>query len=225
MTKTVLRVAVKKRLGAEARAPFVLDVRLTISAPITVLVGASGAGKSTLLKLLAGIVEPDEGLIELNDRAYFDSTRGINLPIQDRAVGFVFQDYALFPHLTAERNIAYGVKLKDKGARLTKAREMLRLFHIEATAGRIPSELSGGEQQRVALARALASDPSIVLLDEPLSAVDVEMRLRLLDEIEAAQRATNVPFIYVTHNLEEAKRLGTSRRIVLHQGRVVEEQS
>lgn len=216
-----LRVDVRKRFSAKAHETFALDVCLTIDQPITLLVGASGAGKSTLLKLIAGILRPDEGLIKLNERVFFDSAHRIDLPIQQRAVGFVFQDYWLFPHMTAEQNVAYGVRSKDARERTAKAREMLALFHIEATAKRVPTQLSGGEQQRVALARALASEPSLVLLDEPLSAVDVEMRLHLLDEIEDAQRRSGVPFIYVTHNLTEVERFGASP-VVLTRGRVAD---
>ena len=180
--------------------------------------GASGAGKTTILRLIAGILTPDEGSIILNGQTFFDSTKKMNLPIQKRNVGFVFQDYALFPHLTARQNIAYGIK--DKDPKNEKARELLALFHIEHISERTPNEMSGGEQQRVALARALASNPKIVLLDEPLSAVDFETRTKLLDEIEEAQRRTKIPFIYVTHNEKEAERL-EKNRITIKNGRII----
>jgi molybdate transport system ATP-binding protein len=221
-------VRVGKRLGEKqpkgtGRAAFTLDVDFDAPNGITILLGASGAGKTTTLRLIAGIVAPDEGAITVGGRVLFDSAKGINLPIQHRRVGFVFQDYALFPHLTAEQNIAYGVKAKDAHAGHERSREMLSLFHIGYAAQRLPHELSGGEQQRVALARALASDPAIVLLDEPLSAVDEETRTRLLDEIAAAQRVANVPFLYVTHNRAEAERLG-AYRVTLEQGRIIHEE-
>lgn len=200
----------KKHFGSKGKTEFRLDVSFTVGNGFTVLTGASGAGKTTVLKLIAGIAAPDEGLIELDSQTFFDSAGKINLPIQARRVGFVFQDYALFPHLSAEKNIAYGVKSNRK-AKTEKASEMLRLFRIEHIKNRLPREMSGGERQRVALARALASDPLIVLLDEPLSAVDVETRAKLLDEIENAQARTNIPFVYVTHNEAEAARFGTSR--------------
>lgn len=218
----MLTVNVKKRLSNRRTREFTLDVSFAVGDGITILAGASGAGKTTVLRLIAGILTPDEGFIELDSQIFFDSKTSVNLPIQKRRVGFVFQDYALFPHLSALENIAYGVKENEKDSRLKKAREMLALFHIEPLAKQFPGEMSGGEQQRVALARALASAPSIVLLDEPLSAVDVETRRKLLDEIEAAQRQAKIPFIYVTHNEAEAARLG-NHRIVLKDGKLIEE--
>jgi molybdate transport system ATP-binding protein len=223
----MLSVRVRKRLGEESpkgtgRTAFILDVGFDAPNGITTLLGASGAGKTTTLRLIAGIGVPDEGAIAVGGRVLFDSAKGVNLPIRHRRVGFVFQDYALFPHLTAEQNIAYGVRSKDGKTKADRAREMLSLLHIEHTRRRFPREMSGGEQQRVALARALASDPAIVLLDEPLSAVDEETRSRLLDEIEAAQRAANVPFLYVTHNRREAERLG-AYSITLEHGRIIRE--
>jgi len=215
----MLDVNIKKRLGDNSSA-FLLDISFSVDGGITVLAGASGAGKTTTLRLIAGILTPDEGIIKVGSETYFDAARNIDLSIQKRRVGFVFQDYALFPHLTAEQNIAYGIKTNSKTAKAEKATEMLELFHIEHIRTRIPREMSGGEQQRVAVARALASDPSVLLLDEPLSAVDVETRSKLLDEIEAAQVKTGIPFLYVTHNEAEAARLGR-QRITLEKGRVI----
>ena len=213
----MLSVNLKKHFRNKDAKDFSLDVSFSASDGITVLMGASGAGKTTILRLIAGILTPDEGFIKLNEHTFFDSNEKINLTIQARNVGFVFQDYALFPHLTARQNIAYGIK--DKTEKNETAREMLALFHIEHIGDRTPNKMSGGEQQRVALARALASNPKIVLLDEPLSAVDVETRTKLLDEIEEAQRRTKIPFIYVTHNEKEAERL-EKNRIVLRNGRI-----
>lgn len=213
----MLTVKAKKSFIKKGAEEFALDADFTVNDGITVLAGASGAGKTTVLKLVAGILTPDEGFIKLDSTVFFDSDEKINLPIQKRRVGFVFQDYALFPHLTALENIAYGAAGENKGER---AREILSLFHIEHLKNRLPSEMSGGEQQRTALARALASAPRIVLLDEPLSAVDVETRHRLLDEIEFAQARAKVPFIYVTHNESEATRLA-AHRIVLKEGKII----
>lgn len=216
----MLTVDLKKNLYNQREVVFRLKISFSVGQGFTVLTGSSGAGKTSLLRMIAGILPPDEGFIKMNSQTYFDSSQRIDLSIQRRRVGFVFQDYALFPHLTAERNIAYGVKSNDRVLRIEKARQMLALFRIEHIAERIPREMSGGEQQRVALARALASDPLIVLLDEPLSAVDVENRSKLLDEIENAQKHADIPFIYVTHNEAEAARLG-EYRITMQEGEVV----
>lgn len=216
----MLSFKIKKSFIKKGNEEFSLDAEFSAGDGITVLEGASGAGKTSVLRLIAGILLPDEGVIKLDSETFFDSENKINLPIQKRKVGFVFQDYALFPHLTAAQNVAYGAKIEGKKAKLEKGREMLALFHIEHLKNRIPSEMSGGEQQRTALARALASEPKIVLLDEPLSAVDVETRAKLLDEIEVAQKNTKIPFIYVTHNEAEATRLG-SRRITLRHGKII----
>lgn len=207
----MLTIDVKKKFVKKGKEEFSLDIKFTANAGITVLAGASGSGKTTTLRLIAGILLPDAGKIELGSDVFYDSENQINVPIQRRKVGFVFQDYVLFPHLTAGQNIAFGAKLADKAEKQEKAREMLKLFRIEHLENRIPAEMSGGEQQRTALARALASEPEIVLLDEPLSAVDVETRAKLLDEIELAQSRAKIPFIYVTHNEAEASRLAGSR--------------
>lgn len=145
----------------------------------------------------------------------------MNRSIQHRRVGYVFQDYALFPHLTGEQNVNYGSKEQSESLRRERTVEILNLFKVQHVRHRYPENMSGGEQQRIALARALASDPSVVLLDEPLSAVDVETRSGLLDEIAAAQMRFGIPFIYVTHNTSEAIRLG-SDVVVLESGRVKE---
>jgi molybdate transport system ATP-binding protein len=195
-------------------------VKFTAPAGITILFGPSGSGKTTTLRAIAGIITPDAGRIRVGNEVYFDSASGANLSIQSRRIGYVFQDYALFPHMTAEENIAYGIKDAVSGAaRLEKAHALMALFRIEHLVRRYPQNMSGGEQQRTALARALASDPAVVLLDEPLSAVDVETRSLLLDEVALAQRQVGIPFIYVTHNISEALRLGTTV-VVLEAGRV-----
>jgi molybdate transport system ATP-binding protein len=238
----MLQVSIKKRIGtgrkqsgAERRVEsgnneretdqsFRVDVEFTAPSGVTILFGPSGSGKTTCLRAIAGIVTPDEGRISLDERLYFDSASGINLPIQQRRVGFVFQDYVLFPHLTAEQNVAYGVRAggsrQSKAAKRERARELLSLLGIEYAARQYPREMSGGESQRVALARALASDPAIVLLDEPLSAVDAKTRARLLMEISRTQRKTGIPFLYVTHSVTEALEIG-DHAIVLDEGRVL----
>ncbi|HEU0175841.1 MAG TPA: ABC transporter ATP-binding protein [Blastocatellia bacterium] len=231
---------VGKQLGAERRSgsgnngretgqPFRLDVNFTAPSGVTILFGPSGSGKTTCLRAVAGIVTPDEGRISLDERLYFDSASGVNLPIQRRRVGFVFQDYVLFPHLTAEQNVAYGIRTagdasQSKAAKRERSHELLSLLGIEYVARQYPRELSGGESQRVALARALASDPAIVLLDEPLSAVDAKTRARLLVEIKATQQRTAIPFLYVTHSVAEVAEIG-DQVIVLNMGRVIRQGS
>jgi molybdate transport system ATP-binding protein len=217
----LLQVAIKKHLESDKSGSFALDVAFDAAEGITILFGQSGSGKTTTLRAITGIITPDSGRISIADEIYFDSTRGTNLSIQRRRVGYVFQDYALFPHMTAEQNVAYGIKEKAArdATRLDRAREMLAVFKIEHVRHRYPQNMSGGEQQRTALARALASEPAIVLLDEPLSAVDAETRTQLLDEIAMAQQRVKIPFIYVTHNTSEAIRLGT-QVVVLRNGNV-----
>ncbi len=213
--------------GRSAERTFTLDLEFAAPEGVTILFGPSGSGKTTCLRSVAGIVRPDEGRISVGERVYFDSASGADLAIQQRRVGLVFQDYLLFPHLTAEQNVAYGVRSGaaegsiSKADKQRRALELLSILGIEYTAGQYPRELSGGESQRVALARALASDPELVLLDEPLSAVDVSTRTRLLAEIDATQRRTGIPFLYVTHNVSEAIEIG-DYVVVLNDGRVVQ---
>ncbi len=228
MTAT-LQVQIKLRLAADVRLAhadhahtgFALDLAFETRAGINILFGPSGSGKTTTLRAIAGLATPDDGRIAHGSRVLFDSAARINLSIQARRIGFVFQDSALFPHLTAAQNVAYGLRQPEQRARHERVRELLALFNVEHAAARYPRELSGGEQQRVALARALAAQPDILLLDEPLSAVDAPTRTRLLDEIDTAQRADGIPFLYVTHNHAEAVRLG-AHLILLHEGRVVQ---
>jgi molybdate transport system ATP-binding protein len=191
-------------------------VAFRAAAGITVLFGPSGAGKTTLLEMIAGIVRPCRGRIALRERIFFDSEKGIDLPIEKRQVGMVFQSPSLFPHLTVEENVAYGIRA---GERRERAREWLALLGIEHLRDRYPASLSGGEQQRVALARALASEPQLLLLDEPLSAVDVPTRARLLEEILLLEQRTRLPFLYVTHSVGEAARIA-DEVILLDEGRI-----
>jgi molybdate transport system ATP-binding protein len=226
----MLHVLIRKRFGLvpqdlseEKNRSFTLDLEFTAPEGVTIIFGPSGSGKTTCLRSIAGIVTPDAGRISLGDRLYFDSTSGVNLPVQQRRVGFMFQDYALFPHLTAEQNVAYGLRDDrgaNKGRKRERAHELLSLLGIEYAARQYPRELSGGEGQRVALARALASDPAIMLLDEPLSAVDVKTRALLLAEIATTQRRTGIPFIYVTHHTGEAIEIG-NHAVIIDRGKVI----
>jgi len=202
---------VQKRL----RSGFEIDVELTVplaESGVTVLFGPSGSGKTTLLRLLAGLDEPDEGLIKFRGTAWFDSSRHVCLPPQRRRAGLLFQDYALFPHLTVGQNVAFAA---SRGA----AAEMMKTFALVELAGRYPREISGGQQQRVAVARALAAQPVLLLLDEPLSALDVAGRLRLRAELRRMLVSSRLPAIVVTHDRSEAVALG-DRMAVLIDGRI-----
>ncbi|MGA2074614.1 MAG: ATP-binding cassette domain-containing protein [Terriglobia bacterium] len=218
----MLRVDLKKQFKTNGRVTFALHVNFSVEQGIAVLFGPSGSGKTTILRSIAGIEVPDEGHIELSNQVYFDSAAGINLPMQKRRIGFVFQDYLLFPHLTALENVGYGIKSSNRTERRYRAGQILKLLGIAGVGDRYPRQLSGGEQQRVALARALASDPAVVLLDEPLSALDVSTRLRLLEEIVDVQRKSAIPFVYVTHSPADAVRAGDSA-LILDSGRIIQE--
>ncbi len=218
----MLDVRIRKQLGSGNAHALTIDVQMRVSGGVTVLFGSSGAGKTSILRAIAGVVNPDEGRISLGEKVYFDSSSGISLPMQQRQLGYVFQSHTLFPHMTAEQNALYGAKSDPPRSARDRVRELFEMLAIRDAAARYPHELSGGEQQRVALARALAADPLLMLLDEPLSAVDVAMRSRLLEEISAIQQKSGIPFLYVTHNPSEAVRLGNNM-IVIDQGKIVQE--
>jgi molybdate transport system ATP-binding protein len=218
----MLNARIKKEFRTNGRVTFSLDVSLAVRQGIGVLFGPSGSGKTTILRSIAGIAVPDEGRIELGDRVYFDSEKRINLPIQRRRIGFVFQDYLLFPHLTAAQNVAYGISSSTAKGRRDRALELLDLLGIAHAADRRPQQLSGGEQQRVALARALGLDPMVLLLDEPLSALDAATRSRLMGEIVDLQRKSKIPFLWITHSPADAVRVGDSA-MILSAGRIVQE--
>jgi ABC-type sulfate/molybdate transport systems ATPase subunit len=172
--------------------------------------GASGAGKSMLLKCIAGLVKPDEGKIILNKRTLFDSAQKINLPPQERQVGFLFQNYALFPHLTIAENIAFGLSKLSKteiNQRVAELMQRFRLVDSGDMAKRFPRQISGGQQQRVALARAMAAEPEILLLDEPFSALDDNLRTHMTKEMLAYLKDFSGSTLFVTHNIEEAYRV------------------
>jgi molybdate transport system ATP-binding protein len=213
---------IRMQLGSGIGTSMTIDVQIKAMGGVMVLFGPSGAGKTSILRSIAGILTPDEGRITLGEQVFFDSAAKICLPIQERRVGYVFQNHLLFPHLTAEQNVLYGARASSRRSARERVRELFALLGIQKTVARYPRELSGGEQQRVALARALATDPQILLLDEPLSAVDVATRSRLLEEISAIQRRSGIPFVYVTHNHSEAARLG-NMMYVIHEGKVMQE--
>lgn len=193
-----LQAAIKKRFSG-----FSLDVSLNTDGGVMGILGASGSGKSMTLKCIAGIETPDEGRIVLNGRVLFDSEKRINLPPQKRKIGYLFQNYALFPNMTVETNIAAGLS-GSKEEKQEAAARMIRLFKLEGLEKRYPSQLSGGQQQRVALARAIVTRPKVLLLDEPLSAIDAKLRKSLQVEIRRIQKQLNITTIFVTHDQDEA---------------------
>ena len=187
------------------------------SGSLVTLYGPSGAGKTTLLRILAGLFNPEEGRIVVNGVSWLDTRQKINLPPQQRSVGLVFQDYALFPHLTVRENLRFAL---PKGQDSKVIAELMEAIDLEALQHRKPGTLSGGQQQRVALARALVQRPSLLLLDEPLSALDHTMRRRLQQYLLDAHRAYGLTTLLVSHDVSEILHL-SSRMLVLEEGQLV----
>lgn len=208
------------RLEQRRPVPLAADI---VCAPgeMLALVGPSGAGKSTILRCLAGLHRPEQGRVACGGRIWFDAADAINLPPQKRAVGFVFQSYALFPHLSALANVRAALGHLSPGARRARAAELLSLVHLGGLEDRRPHELSGGQQQRVAVARALARDPEALLLDEPFSAVDQVTRRKLHRELAQLRRRLNIPIVLVTHDLDEACELA-DRMTIIHHGQTLQ---
>jgi len=218
---SLLEAQFRKSLPAQGRE-FVLEVEVRAEPGFTILFGPSGAGKTTLLDCVAGLAWPDSGRIAIGGRVLFDAARGTNIPISKRHFGYVFQSLALFPHLTVEQNVRYGLAHAPHAARESSGSAILEAFHIAHLAPRFPSEISGGESQRVALARTLVTDPAVLLLDEPLAALDVATKARIIDDLRAWNRAHRIPILYVTHSREEVFALG-ERVLVLDAGHIVAE--
>ncbi len=212
--------AVSLHVRKHSGKSFELDVEASLPPGITILFGSSGAGKTTLLDCIAGLVGPDAGRVATKDEVLFDSALGINLPPQLRRVGYVFQDLALFPHLTVQGNVTYGLSRFGSDQRKQRCTAILESFRIAHLRERRPGQISGGERQRVALARALVIDPAILLLDEPLAALDAVTKSKIVDDLRAWNQEHGVPIVYVTHSREEVFALG-DRVIVLENGRPV----
>ena len=210
----ILDVRIRKALpGFEA------DLAFQAAPGFTILFGASGAGKTTVLDAIAGFTRPDAGRITMAGETVFDSAQGMNVPAWKRRTGYVIQDLALFPHLTAEQNVGFGLRTSPSQERLRRSREMLRAFGIEHVGGRRPAQISGGERQRVALARALVTNPRILLLDEPMAALDRPTRSLILADLRRWNEQHGVPILYVTHSYEEVFALG-EQAIVLEAGKI-----
>jgi molybdate transport system ATP-binding protein len=200
---------------------FTLDVSWKAGDEVVTLFGPSGAGKTLTLQCLAGLVRPDSGRIVVNGTVFFDGALGVDVPTQRRRLGYVFQGYALFPHLNVRDNVAYGLRHLTASARRERTREVLERLGLADLASRRPRELSGGQQQRVALGRALAPDPALILLDEPLSALDLPLRQALRDDLRAVLAEWRTAAVLVTHDFTEAYRLG-DRIVVYEAGRVIQ---
>jgi molybdate transport system ATP-binding protein len=207
----MLDVRLNKMLG-----PMELDVAFTHDEGVLILFGRSGAGKTSILRMIAGFDRPERGAVRFADQTWSDTRARVNRSVQSRGVGFMFQTHNLFPHMTARQNVAYAAR--DQ----TEIDGWLERFGVGHLGDRYPARLSGGEQQRVAIIRALVARPRLLLMDEPLSSVDMATRTVLLSELRDMQRASGVPMIYVTHSVSEAYGLG-DRVLVLDQGKVVQD--
>ena len=211
----LLSVRIRKRIFEEPG--FVLDVDVALAPGFSIVFGPSGAGKTTLLNAIAGLAKPDLGVIAVGGTIFFDSERGIQMPVEQRRVGYVLQDLALFPHMTAAKNVQYalgGLPRKERERQTVAILESFRISHLGA---RKPAEISGGERQRVALARALVTAPRVQLLDEPLAGLDAATKSKIVADLRVWNREHHIPVVYVTHNRDEVFALG-ERVIVLENG-------
>lgn len=212
----LIDVNIKKKLQN-----FDLEIAFSMNNGILAVIGESGSGKSMLLKSIAGIEKIDAGHISITSKIFFDEKRNINVPIKDRKIGYLFQSYALFPHLTVIENIMLVIKSKDKTEKKNKAEALLKKFKILSLANKFPNKISGGEKQRVALARILATDPDILLLDEPFSALDTNLKWEIEYDLINFLKEYKKPTIFVTHDMDEALRVG-EEILVLSKGKKVD---
>jgi molybdate transport system ATP-binding protein len=211
-----LQVRLQKKVNG-----FALDVEWQIGKELAVLFGFSGAGKSMTLQLIAGLMKADKGQVSLDDIVYFDSSAGTNRPPQERPFGYVFQDLAIFPHMTVLQNILYGAANLPKNEKLDSAREMIGAFKLTGYEDRYPYEISGGQKQRVAFARALIRRPKMLLLDEPFSALDRPLRLEMRRFLQEVRANFNIPALLVTHDFDEAVAI-SDKIIVYEHGRITQ---
>jgi molybdate transport system ATP-binding protein len=211
-----LSVAIRKSHGAD----FTLEIEFAVPDGITILFGASGSGKSTLLNCIAGLATPESGTIVLGGRVLFDASSRISVPVARRGIGYLFQDLALFPHMSIRRNIAYGLDAMTRAARSERIEAIAESFKITQLMERKPAELSGGERQRAALARSLVTAPAVLLLDEPLAALDQVVKSAIISDLRDWNEAHRIPIIYVTHVAQEAYALGT-RMMVIEDGQMI----
>lgn len=211
----MLKVNIQKRLQH-----FELDVEFSVKDEIVVLFGPSGSGKTTILNNVAGLSHPDRGRIEINGNTFFEKGKK-PLPVQKRNIGYLFQDYALFPHMTVEKNIYYGVNKQQSNEHPETIQSLINELGIQHLLSKYPKQISGGEKQRVALSRALATEPQLLLLDEPFSALDNKTRLQCHEQLLALHQKWKIPVLLVTHNLEEAQKLG-NRILFIEKGKFID---
>jgi molybdate transport system ATP-binding protein len=216
----LLKAQLQKARSSATQSAFALDVALEIPPGITIVFGPSGAGKSTLLDCIAGLLKPDGGRIEIAGEVLLDVEQRIDVPPAKRKIAYVFQSLALFPHMTVEQNVAYGLADLPALQRASRVKAMLEAFSVQQLAKRKAHEVSGGEQQRVALARSLATSPRVLLLDEPLTALDEGLKKSIMEDLRKWNAAQNIPILYVTHSRGEVDALG-ERVIVLEQGKII----
>jgi molybdate transport system ATP-binding protein len=210
-------VQIRKQVSSVGRR-FELDVHFKTEARRTVIYGPSGAGKSLTLQAIAGLLKPDSGRIAFDAQTLFDASSGVNVPARARHFGYLFQDYALFPHLNVRQNIAFGLQtgLRNPKAHVSgvAVERWLKAFELGEVAGQRPHQLSGGQRQRTALARALVSEPRALLLDEPFSALDPELRERMRDELQTLLDRIDIPMLMITHDPEDLARFGEARLLL-----------
>jgi molybdate transport system ATP-binding protein len=211
-----LAVDIRRRLSPS----FELEANFSAPPGITILFGRSGSGKTTLLNCIAGLTCPEAGRISLDSRVLFDAVARIDLPPARRSVGFLFQDIALFPHLTAAQNVEYGLARLAAKVRRERVATILEAMRVGNLADRKPAQISGGEKQRVALARSLVTDPAMLLLDEPLAALDAITKSSIIADLRAWNTAHQIPIVYVTHSLQEAFAVGENVA-VLEAGKII----
>ena len=218
----MMQVRLKKSFPARPdSAAFSLDVEFSAQPGVTVLFGPSGSGKTLTLDLIAGFVHGDEGRVLLNDQILYDGASQVHLVPQARNCGYVFQNYALFPHMTLRENLAFAAERRPRLDRHRHVNDMLEQFHLTDVAGRMPHQVSGGQRQRCSIARALIGGPKLLLLDEPAQGLDAPLRAELYDLLRRVRQDFEIPVLLVTHDLDECFALGDAM-LVMHEGRIVQ---
>lgn len=210
-----LSVKLRKKVNG-----FSLDAEWEVGDELAVIFGPSGSGKSMTLQLIAGLIQPDDGAVRSGDTIFYDGRQKIWLAPQQRSIGYVFQDLALFPHMNVKNNILFGATGLDKQLRDKRLYDIVTIFHLDGLEDKFPSEISGGQKQRVALARALIRGPAVLLLDEPFSSLDAELRFEMRNFLRDIRKEFKVPVILVTHDIFEAYSMA-DKVIVYEDGKVI----